>query len=166
MCIRDSIAAEREKAEQERRAAEQKAAEEAARAAMEAARQAKPQSGAKPAGTGAKPQQPGARVQPGTAQPQQPRTAGAKIHRVDTRGVSVDLSKYDERIDALVPDKANKMGPGKQKPVSYTHLDVYKRQLTYCAPASALAAFTRVKHSAPMSTAAAAHRISLSLIHI
>ena len=111
----DRIAAEREKAEQERRAAEQKAAEEAARAAMEAARQAKPQSGAKPAGAGARPQQSGARAQPGAAQPQQPRTAGAKIHRVDTRGVSVDLSKYDERIDALVPDKANKMGPGKQK---------------------------------------------------
>ncbi len=36
---------------------------------------------------------------------------------VDTRTSSVDLSKYDERIDQLVPEKANKMAQpqGKQK---------------------------------------------------
>ncbi len=36
---------------------------------------------------------------------------------VDTRGSNVDMSKYDERIDALVPERADKLvqGQGKQK---------------------------------------------------
>jgi translation initiation factor IF-2 len=34
---------------------------------------------------------------------------------VDTRGSSVDLSKYDERIDALVPEKAPHIKAGKEK---------------------------------------------------
>ncbi len=44
------------------------------------------------------------------------RTKGKQVHRVDTRGGgNIDLAKYDERIDSLVPEKANKMGHGKEK---------------------------------------------------
>ncbi len=39
----------------------------------------------------------------------------AKLHHVDTRASSVDLSKYDDRVDSLVPDKAKNMGSGKEK---------------------------------------------------
>ena len=39
-----------------------------------------------------------------------------QIHRVDTRGGgNVNLARYDERIDALVPEKADHMKQGKQK---------------------------------------------------
>ena len=39
-----------------------------------------------------------------------------QIHRVDTRGGgNVNLARYDERIDALVPEKADRMKQGKQK---------------------------------------------------
>ena len=41
---------------------------------------------------------------------------GKQIHRVDTRGSgNVNLARYDERIDALVPQKADRMKQGKQK---------------------------------------------------
>ncbi len=43
-------------------------------------------------------------------------TKGKQIHRVDTRGGgNVNLARYDERIDALVPQKADRMKQGKQK---------------------------------------------------
>ena len=43
-------------------------------------------------------------------------TKGKQIHRVDTRGSgNVNLARYDERIDALVPQKADRMKQGKQK---------------------------------------------------
>ena len=43
-------------------------------------------------------------------------TKGKQIHRVDTRGSgNVNLARYDERIDALVPEKADRMKQGKQK---------------------------------------------------
>jgi translation initiation factor IF-2 len=39
-----------------------------------------------------------------------------QIHRIDTRGGgNVNLARYDERIDALVPQKADRMKQGKQK---------------------------------------------------
>ncbi len=45
---------------------------------------------------------------------QQPK--GKQIHRVDTRGAgNVNLDRYDDRIDALVPQKADRMKSGKQK---------------------------------------------------
>ena len=51
---------------------------------------------------------------------QQPSSAtkGPRTTRVDTRGNSVDLSKYDERMDQLVPERAQKINntpQGKQK---------------------------------------------------
>ncbi len=43
-------------------------------------------------------------------------THGKQVHRVDTRGAgNVNLDRYDERIDALVPQKADRMKQGKQK---------------------------------------------------
>ena len=45
-------------------------------------------------------------------------TKGPRTTRVDTRGNSVDLSKYDERMDQLVPERAQKINntpQGKQK---------------------------------------------------
>lgn len=65
-------------------------------------------------------QQPAAAQQaaPQTAQQQTPLagTKGKQVHRVDTRGSgNVNLARYDERIDALVPERADKMGQGKQK---------------------------------------------------
>ena len=39
-----------------------------------------------------------------------------QVHRVDTRtGGDVNLAKYDERIDSLVPEKANRMGSGQKQ---------------------------------------------------
>ncbi len=77
----------------------------------------------------AKQQQPAAKqhAQPQAQQPAakqtEPQQADAprpskvkQVHRIDTRGSGdVNLAKYDERIDSLVPEKANKMGAGKQK---------------------------------------------------
>ncbi len=56
------------------------------------------------------------------------RTKGKQIHRIDTRGGgNVDLSKYDERIDSLVPEKANKMSKGKEK---FTKRNDNRRQMS------------------------------------
>ncbi len=46
-----------------------------------------------------------------------PRTTkkGVQTHYVDTRGVSVDLSKYDDRVDNLVPDSVRDISVTKQK---------------------------------------------------
>ncbi len=45
-------------------------------------------------------------------QPQQPASAGQKgqKHYVDTRGNSVNIAKYDERMDTLVPQQAGRFG--------------------------------------------------------
>ena len=40
---------------------------------------------------------------------------GVQTHVIDTRGGSVDLSKYDDRVDNLVPDNVKDMGAIKQK---------------------------------------------------
>ena len=49
--------------------------------------------------------------------PEEPKKSGkiTRIHRLDTRGSSVDLSKYDDRVDSLVPEKAMNMSQGKEK---------------------------------------------------
>lgn len=63
---------------------------------------------------------------PGTHQPapQQNRVASynqggqktePKVRVIDTRGASVDLARYDERVDRLVPDRAQNMNQGKEK---------------------------------------------------
>lgn len=40
---------------------------------------------------------------------------GVQTHVIDTRGGSVDLSKYDDRVDSLVPDRVRDIGVQKQK---------------------------------------------------
>ena len=40
---------------------------------------------------------------------------GTDVRYVDTRTVAVDLAKYDDKVDALVPDSANKYSQSKQK---------------------------------------------------
>ncbi len=40
---------------------------------------------------------------------------GVQTYVIDTRGGSVDLSKYDDRVDSLVPDKVRDIGVQKQK---------------------------------------------------
>ncbi|MDL2274218.1 translation initiation factor IF-2 [Oscillospiraceae bacterium OttesenSCG-928-G22] len=42
-------------------------------------------------------------------------TGTRQTHVVDTRGSTVDLSKYDDRVEKLVPEKAQNMGPRKEK---------------------------------------------------
>ena len=79
------------------------------------------QSGAKPAApapaaqTGAKPQQSGAQA---PAQPQQPVSRVPQKKIVDTRkGGDVNLAKYDQRLEDLAPERANRMQQrsGKEK---------------------------------------------------
>ncbi|MDR0248743.1 MAG: translation initiation factor IF-2 [Oscillospiraceae bacterium] len=38
-----------------------------------------------------------------------------QVHVVDTRGVQLNHSRYDERVDRLVPDRADRMKQGKEK---------------------------------------------------
>ncbi|MBQ2840697.1 MAG: translation initiation factor IF-2 [Oscillospiraceae bacterium] len=44
-----------------------------------------------------------------------PAKKGVQTHVIDTRGGSVDLSKYDDRVDNLVPDSVRDIGVQKQK---------------------------------------------------
>ncbi len=48
-------------------------------------------------------------------QHQKARASDKVVRYVDTKTVSVDLNKFDERIDAMVPEKAYSMDRGKQK---------------------------------------------------
>ncbi len=48
-------------------------------------------------------------------QPAKPAKKGVQTHVIDTRGGSVDLSKYDDRVDNLVPDSVKDIGVQKQK---------------------------------------------------
>ncbi|MEG2377685.1 MAG: translation initiation factor IF-2 N-terminal domain-containing protein, partial [Clostridia bacterium] len=47
--------------------------------------------------------------------PAKPASRVATLHHVDTRGTSVDLSKYDDRVEKLVPDSAKNLKPGMEK---------------------------------------------------
>ncbi len=47
-------------------------------------------------------------------QPQMPK-GQKKVQVVDTRGAQVDLARYDDRVDKLVPELANRMKQGKEK---------------------------------------------------
>ncbi|MDY3618142.1 translation initiation factor IF-2 [Agathobaculum sp.] len=91
----------------------------AGKPAQPEAKAAPAQAAAKPAGESqssvAKPTEGG---KPADAKPAQPQQSKVKqVHRIDTRGGGdVNLAKYDERIDKLVPNKAAQMGTStKQK---------------------------------------------------
>ncbi len=47
--------------------------------------------------------------------PRQPQTKVPQKRVIDTRGATVNIDKYDERLDTLVPDKAQNMQRGKEK---------------------------------------------------
>ncbi len=44
-----------------------------------------------------------------------PRKSKREVRVIDTRSAAVDLSKYDDRVENLVPEKAQKLGSGKEK---------------------------------------------------
>ena len=50
-----------------------------------------------------------------TVMSEQQQRSDRKQHFVDTRGASVNLARYDERIDSLVPDRAQNMSQGQSK---------------------------------------------------
>jgi translation initiation factor IF-2 len=105
--------------------AEQEAAEAARRAEQEKkeAEEKKRQEAARKNDGGKKPEQPRQgekKPEPQknqTQQPQQQSQKGPKVRYVDTRGSSVNLEKYDERLDTLAPEDTDKMQSkaGKQK---------------------------------------------------
>jgi len=79
-----------------------------------------------------------AKTQQTAAQPQKapsdkPQQAGVPQSKVketrviDTRGASVNLAKYDERLDKLVPDSAQNMNRGKEK---FTNKNKQRQQQT------------------------------------
>ena len=91
-------------------------------------KQAQPQSGKQPQGQGGQKSAPQAAPQGGQkqAQPQsgkQPQSQGGSVASrvpekkiVDTRkGGNVNLDKYDEHLETLAPERANRMQSGKQK---------------------------------------------------
>lgn len=87
----------------------QAAPEKMAAARPENKQGAKPQEAKPQAPQGQAPQ---GQAPQGQAQGQQQgqNRKGKQVHRIDTRtGGDINLAKYDERIDKLVPDKANKM---------------------------------------------------------
>ncbi|MDR2671157.1 MAG: translation initiation factor IF-2 [Oscillospiraceae bacterium] len=47
--------------------------------------------------------------------PEQPRKHEPRVRIIDTRGATVDLGRYDERIEQLVPERAQNMKRGKEK---------------------------------------------------
>ncbi len=61
------------------------------------------------------PVQPAVAQQPVVPKPAAPLVKPRTVHIVDTRGSQVDLGRFDERIDKLVPDRADKMQQGKEK---------------------------------------------------
>ena len=116
----------------ERIRAEEKAREEQIRLAQEA--QKKAQEEKKAAEKARQPQKAPAKARPqaqtlqhtppAASSSDKPVTAAApqsepnaKRHYVDTRGNSVNIAKYDERLDTLVPQQAGRLGQqqGKQK---------------------------------------------------
>jgi translation initiation factor IF-2 len=46
---------------------------------------------------------------------QQPKKTPPQVHIIDTRGVQLNHSRYDERVDKLVPERADRMKQGKEK---------------------------------------------------
>ena len=109
-------AEERKKASEERLLLQQREEEER-RAAQERAKEAllrpiepkKPAQPAQPAQQ-KRPETKTLERKPGEAAAAQDAVTGQKVHYVDTRGSSVNIEKYDERLETLVPEKANQIG--------------------------------------------------------
>ena len=88
-------------------------AEEAARAAQAKKNQPKP--AAKPRQQGQTLQHQPKAVESKPQVQQQNAQKGPKVHYVDTRGTNVNIDKYDERLDTLVPQQAGKYGNQQNK---------------------------------------------------
>lgn len=109
--------AEEAQAAEEMQAAEEKAAEEkTAEETKSASAKAKAQAEGKPQ-SAKKPDRAEHVADAKAAEKRQPSQPARKPVRryVDTRGATVDMSKYDDRIDVLVPDKAAKFDGTRQK---------------------------------------------------
>ena len=109
-------AAEERKKASEERLLQQQREEEERRAAQERAKEAllrpiEPKRPAQPAQPAQqkRPETKTIEHKPGEAATQDAVT-GQKVHYVDTRGSSVNIEKYDERLETLVPEKANQIG--------------------------------------------------------
>ncbi len=106
--------------EKEKEAAKQSAPEKAAPAApaQNGGKPAAKPAGQAPAQNGGKPQSNGAPAAQAPAQPQQPMSRVPQKKIVDTRkGGDVNLAKYDQRLEDLAPERANRMQQrsGKEK---------------------------------------------------
>ena len=106
--------------EKEKAAAKQPAAEKAASAApaQNGGKPAAKPAGQAPAQNGGKPQSGSAPAAQAPAQPQQPVSRVPQKKIVDTRkGGDVNLAKYDQRLEDLAPERANRMQQrsGKEK---------------------------------------------------
>ena len=106
--------------EKEKEAAKQAAPEKAAPAApaQNSGKPAAKPAGQAPAQNGGKPQSNGAPAAQAPAQPQQPMSRVPQKKIVDTRkGGDVNLAKYDQRLEDLAPERANRMQQrsGKEK---------------------------------------------------
>ena len=103
---------ERVRVQQEARDAERREQERAREEA--ASRHSKPQAQKRPE-TRTLERKPVAEA-PATAETAAPAPAKApKVHYVDTRGSSVNIEKYDERMETLVPEKAEKISAQQSK---------------------------------------------------
>ncbi len=106
--------------EKEKAAAKQPSAEkaESAAPAQNGGKPAAKPAGQAPAQNGGKPQSNGAPAAQAPAQPQQPMSRVPQKKIVDTRkGGDVNLAKYDQRLEDLAPERANRMQQrsGKEK---------------------------------------------------
>jgi len=72
--------------------------------------QPKPQAKARPQGQTLQHTPPEKKEEKPVQQAEQTNQKGQKVHYVDTRGNSVNIAKYDERMDTLVPQQAGRFG--------------------------------------------------------
>lgn len=54
-------------------------------------------------------------AKPATAQPAPFKRQPPQMHVIDTRGVQMNVSRYDDQVDRLVPERADRMKQGKEK---------------------------------------------------
>jgi translation initiation factor IF-2 len=52
---------------------------------------------------------------PKKEQTPQPRRQPPQVHVIDTRGVQMNVSRYDDKVDRLVPERADRMKQGKER---------------------------------------------------
>jgi len=98
-----------------REAAAQQAAQQAAAAAAAKKNPPRPQAKARPQGHTIQYTPPTPNAPKPTAPTPETQSANPKVHYVDTRGSNVNIEKYDERLDTLVPQQAGRYGQQQNK---------------------------------------------------